>query len=136
MTIAKAAKKEDVSTVDQPTRDYVDQSIDAQRQYAENLFGKAASRVANDVLAKIDAQIEARFKKALETIRPTANAIDLQVPLSQRNWLAYDTLRKRVLEAVTEYQTESGLLVRYIAVDNRVQTLDRIINVRPIIANV
>lgn len=96
------------------TRDYVDASIDSQRQYAETLFSKAENRVK----AMLDQMFEERMSKALATIRP-ATVVESPKPaisLREMSQRAIDELTEKTLRAVESYQMTSGLQVRYLVV--------------------
>jgi hypothetical protein len=84
------------------TKNYVDTSIDAQRQYTENLFGKAVDRVGK----QLGELVEVKLKEALAIIRPDAKA---PVSLSQANDRVLALLKKNLESLAADYERISGL---------------------------
>jgi hypothetical protein len=84
--------------------DYVDASIDAQRQYSEVLFGKAVDRVGK--------QLSERLEKALMMIRPGA-VVDAspRVSLPDANARVLSLVKKQFEELAEQYHRITGLFL-------------------------
>jgi hypothetical protein len=106
------------------TKDYVDQSIDAQRQFAENLFSKSEGRVK----LILDHMVEAKLKEALATIRPEKEST-LRRPQTTRfigkdNMDHLKLLRDAIAEAVLQYEFDTGLRVRSVFISRTGNFID------------
>jgi hypothetical protein len=75
--------------------DFVNESLDTQRKYSEDLFSASEKR------------IEALMTKALETIRPDVKL----VKLPEANERAFEQLEQRIAELCEQYKTITGFYV-------------------------
>lgn len=94
------------------TRDYVDASIDSQRQYAETLFSKSEGRVK----ALLDQMFEEKMKTALATIRPMEH--QKKTPTTREaQELTFVDLRKRMAELAAQYNDATGMKIASVRFD-------------------
>lgn len=94
------------------TETYVDQSIDAQRQYIEGLFGQAAKRVE----AVVKVEIEQQLKTALTTIRPDKPVLEPS-DLGRRNIDALAELSQAMATAAARYERSTSFRVKHVVFD-------------------
>lgn len=101
-------------TNDRLTKKYVDEAVDANRQYAETLFGKAEGRVK----LVIDSMIDQKLNTALSVIRPENTVKSQNAPLvseikhislRQANEDLLVLLRQQLQKLASLYYQHSGL---------------------------
>lgn len=78
------------------TKAYVDEAVNAQRVYSEDLFSRATKRV--------DVIIEERLKKALEVMRPDVP----KVSLPQANERALTLVKQSLEKLAQDYEHVTG----------------------------
>lgn len=93
------------------TKKYVDEAVDAQRQYAETLFGKSEGRVK----VILDDMIDKKLKDALAIMRPTPasgckDSVEVrQVSLRQVNEEMIRLIKVQLVKIAQTYYTYSGI---------------------------
>lgn len=111
------------------TKDYIDSSIDAQRQATEGLFQRATSRVE----AIAAAIVEERLKTALKTLRP-----DTEPPASVKPTVCDDLLgaifefERMCGVAAQQFERSTGLRARYVAFEH----MGNMLRPKVVVANV
>ena len=110
---------------------YVDEAVDAQRIYTEDLFSKATQRVSK----VIDEQLESKLKAALAVIRPveSSSVEEFKMPVIYRHQEeCLEILKRRISLAVSQYELATSLRVKHVVFGH----IDGHIIARPVVSNV